>query len=321
MADQVLSQEEIDALLSAMDKGEVDLKQDAPAQEVVREYNLTSRNTLLRSQFHGLEEVCDRFATRLSVGLSTSLQQSIEVEPVSTEMVKYGEFINIFSTPTHLSIFTLEPLIGEAMMAIQPQLVFSLIDCMFGGPGKPLGRTREFTLIEQRMMKKFAAEALAGLQEAWSVVHKVKIGLRRSESKPEFVRLAGANDLMVIIVFGVKGEAFTGNIHLCLSYLTLEPIKDILAATERHEKDSQPAWHDQLRRLLKDTPVNIIAELGQTSRTVGEVLKLQVDDVLHLPSGPKDQIVLKVDGVPKFFGFPGIIKGNRAVEITRLVDR
>ncbi|MFZ1202609.1 MAG: hypothetical protein WAO07_20775, partial [Desulfobacterales bacterium] len=209
MADQVLSQEEIDALLSAMDKGEVDLKQDAPAQEVVREYNLTSRNTLLRSQFHGLEEVCDRFATRLSVGLSTSLQQSIEVEPVSTEMVKYGEFINIFSTPTHLSIFTLEPLIGEAMMAIQPQLVFSLIDCMFGGPGKPLGRTREFTLIEQRMMKKFAAEALAGLQEAWSVVHKVKIGLRRSESKPEFVRLAGANDLMVIIVFGVKGEAFT----------------------------------------------------------------------------------------------------------------
>ncbi len=321
MADQVLSQEEIDALLSAMDNGEVDLKQDTQPQEAVRKYNLTSRSTLLRSQFHGLEEVCDRFATRMSVSLSTSLQQPIEVGPVSTEMVKYGEFINAFSTPTHLSIFTMEPLIGEALMAVQPQLVFSLIDCMFGGPGKPLGRIREFTLIEQRMMKKFAAEALAGLQESWSTVHKVKIGLRRCESKPEFLRLAGANDLMVIIVFEVKGEAFTGNLHLCTSYLTLEPIKDILAATERREKDSQPAWHDQLRRLLEDTPVNIIAELGRTSRTVGEVLDLQVEDVLQLPSGPKDQIVLKVDGVPKFFGFPGIIKGNRAVEISRFFNR
>lgn len=321
MADQILSQEEIDALLSAMDKGEVDLKQDAHAPAVVRDYNLTSRSTLLRSQFHALEEVCDRFATRMSMSLSASLQQPIELAPLSTEMVKYGEFINAFSTPTHLNVFTMEPLIGEALMAVQPQLVFSLIDCMFGGAGKPLGRIREFTLIEQRMMKKFAAEALAGLEEAWSVVHKVRVGLRRSESKPEFVRLAGAGDLMVIIVFEVKGEAFTGNIHLCISYLMLEPIKDILAATERREMDSQPAWHDQLRELLKDTPVNIIAELGQTSRTVGEILNLQVDDVLHLPSGPKDQIVLKVDGVPKYFGFPGIIKGNRAVEITRLFNR
>jgi len=321
MADQILSQEEIDALLTAMDKGEVDLKHDAKDEPVVQDYNLTSRSTMLRSQFHALEEVCDRFATRMSLALSTTFQQPIEVGPVSTEMVKYGEFISSFSTPTNLTIFSMEPLIGEALMAVEPQLVFSLIDCMFGGDGKPLGRIREFTLIEQRMMKKFAAEALAGLEEAWSVVHKVSIGLRRIESKPEFAHLASAGEPMVVIVFGVKGLAFSGNIQLCISYLMLEPIKEVLVDAERREKDSQPAWHAQLRELLKDMPVNVIAELGQTSRTVGEVLSLQVDDVLQLPTGPKDQIVLKIDGVPKFFGFPGIIKGNRAVEIIRGLNR
>jgi len=100
----------------------------------------------------------------------------------------------------------------------------------------------------------------------------------------------------------------------------LEPIKAVLAATERREKDSQPVWHAQWRELLKDTPVNVTAELGQTSRTVGEVLNLQVDDVLQLPTGPKDQIVLKIDGVPKFLGFPGITKGSRAVEIIRCLN-
>jgi flagellar motor switch protein FliM len=321
MADQILSPEEIDALLSAMDKGEVDLKQDARDKPVVQAVNLTSRNTMLRSQLHALEEVCDRFATRMSLGLATVFQQPIEVGPVSTEMIQYGEFISSFSTPTNLNIFTMEPLIGEALMAIEPQLVFSLIDCMLGGDGKPLGRIRDFTLIEQRMLKKFAAEVLTWLEAVWSILHKVKVGLRRVESKPEFAHLASANEPMVVIVFGVKGQAFSGKIHLCISYLMLEPIKGILAATARREKDSQPAWHAQLRKLLADTPVNIIAELGRTFRTVGEVLNLQVDDVLQLPTGPKDQILLKIDGVPKFYGFPGVIKGNRAVEITRCLNR
>jgi len=317
MADQILSQEEIDALLSAMDKGEVDLKQDAQGPPVIREYSLTSQSTALRAQYLALDEVYDRFGNMLSRFMSNSLQRPIEIDLVSTETVKYNDFISSFPTPTSLNIFTMDPLIGSALMAVEADLVFSLIDCMFGGPGKPLERIREFTLIEQRMMKKFAGEVLTRLEQSWSAVHKVRINLRKTETKPEYVHLLTPNESAMIIVFGVKGEAFSGNIHLCLSQLMLEPIKEKLCSTCRREKENESSWYGQLKELIKDTPVNVIAELGRTVRTVGEVLKLQVDDVLQLPSGPKDEVVLKVGGVPKYFGFPGVIKGNRAVEIIK----
>ncbi len=317
MADQILSQEEIDALLSAMDKGEVDLKQNPQSEPVIQEYSLISGNAAQRAPFLALDEVYDRFGNALSRFMSNMFQRPVEAEFVSNETIKYSDFISAFPTPTSLNLFTMEPLIGSALLVIEPELVFSLIDCMFGGSGKPLERIREFTLIEQRMMKKFAAEVLSRLEAAWSCAHKVKITLNSTETKPEYIHLLNPNDPAMVIVFNIKGQEFSGNIHLCLSHIMLEPIKETLATACRREKDKPSTWYGQLKDLIQDTPVNVIAELGRTVRTVGEVLNLQVDDVLQLPSGPKDQVVLKVSGVPKFFGFPGVIKGNRAVEIIK----
>ena len=321
MAEQILSQEEIDALLSAMDRGEVDLEQEKKKDPVVEDYNLTSQNTMLRSQFYALEEVYDKFATLLDHSLTAAFQRSVEVAFTSTEMIKYGEFISAFSSPTSLNIFTMEPLIGSAMLAIESKLVFSLIDCMFGGNGKPLSQTREFTLIEQRMMQKFATEVLEALEEAWSIVLPVNIALKKTETKPEFAHLANPNEVMIIIVFSVKSQEFSGNIHLCLSYLMLEPIKDKLSSAYRSESDTENAWSGQLNSLLQDTEVNIIAQLGKCRQTVRDVLNLQLDDIIHLGTGPEDNILLTVDGVPKYHGFPGVIKGNRAVEITKRIRK
>ena len=319
MADQILSQEEIDALLSAMDRGEVDVEQEIRKEKVVEPYNLTSQNSMLRSQFYALEEVYDKYATLLDQSLSSTLQRPIEVEFVSTEMVKYGEFISAFSTPTSLNVFSMEPLIGSALMAIEAKLVFSLIDCMLGGDGKPVTQIRDFTLIEQRMIKKVAEELLQTFEEAWAVVHEVNIALRKTETKPEFVHLVNPNDLMIIMVFAIKGEEFSGNVHLCLSYLMLEPIKEKLSSTYRSGNDTEHTWQQQLTSLLKETHVNMIAELGKTQHTIRELLELEVDHVLRLNTGPKDPVVLTVDGIPKFRGLPGVIKGNRAVEITEQV--
>ena len=316
MAEQILSQEEIDALLTAMDRGEVDVEQDIKKEKVVEPCNLTSPNSMLGSQFYALEEVYDKFATLLNQSLSSTLQRPIEVEFVSTEMVKYGEFISAFSTPTSLNIFSMEPLIGSALMAMEAKLVFSLIDCMLGGDGKPTAQVRDFTLIEQRMIKKVAEELLQIYQEAWAVVHTVNITLRKTETKPEFVHLATPNDLMIIMVFAIKGHKFSGNIHLCLSYLMLEPIKEKLSSTYVSGEDTEHAWQHQLENLLKETHVNVIAELGKTQKTIRELLELEVDHILRLNTGPKDPVVLTVDGIPKFRGLPGVIKGNRAVEIT-----
>lgn len=318
MSDQILSQEEIDALLSAMDKGEVDLEEEVKPEAEVLAYNLTSQNIMLRDQFHALEEVYDKLGRLLGTSFSALLQRALEVDFVSTEMVKYTECINAFSNPTSFTIFTMEPLIGSAMLAIEPRLVYSLIDCMFGGVGKPTELMREFTLIEQRMMQKFAQEVLTSLQKAWKIVDSITVVFKKTEIKPEFVHLASPNDLMVVIVFSVKAQEFSGNLHICIPYLLLEPIKDKLSSKYLREKDMDHNWSEQLEKLLQDTQVTLIAELGIATRSVRDLMDLQVDDVVQLNTGPEDLVTLAVDHIPKFFGFPGIIKGNRAVEIAAL---
>jgi flagellar motor switch protein FliM len=318
MSDQILTQEEIDALLSAMDNGEVDLEEDIKQESEVLAYSLTSQNIMLRDQFYALEEVYDKLAKLLCTSFSALLQRSIEVEFGSTEMVKYTECISAFSNPTSFTIFTMDPLIGSAMLAIEPHLVYSLIDCMFGGSGKPTEWMREFTLIEQRMMRKFALEVLANLQKAWQIVDAINVVLKKTEIKPEFVHLASPSDLMVVIVFGVKGQEFAGNLHIIIPYLMLEPIKDKLSTKYLREKDMDHNWSEQLEMLLQDTPVTLIAELGVATRSVKDLLDLEIDDVIQLNTGPEDLVTLTIDRIPKFMGFPGIIKGNRAVEIAAL---
>jgi flagellar motor switch protein FliM len=321
MGDQILSQEEIDALLSAMDKGEVNPEQMKKAEVVVEPYSLTSQNLMLSNQFCALEEVYDKFATSLQTYLSSSLNQPAEVEFVSAEMTKYDEFISTFPSPTSLHIFNMEPLIGAALLAIEANLVFALIDCMLGGSGVPLDPVRDFTLIEQRMIKKFALKALETFEQTWESIHPVKVYLRRTETNPEFVHLVNSNELMFIVVFSIKGNDFSGNVHICIPYIMLEPIKDELSSAYRKEEELEHSWSTQLQGLLMDTQVNIVAELGKTTYTVEDLLNLQVDDVVQLDTGPQDPIMLKVGGIPKYQGFPGIINGNRAVEITKLLHK
>ena len=170
-------------------------------------------------------------------------------------------------------------------------------------------------------MGKFATEVLHGLQKAWSIIYPVRIKLKKAEIKPEFVHLASAPDLIVVIIFAIKGDEFSGNLHLCIPYLMLEPIKDKLSSKYLREKDREYIWGEQLQTLLQDTPVTVIAELGTTVKSIRDLLNLQVNDVLQLNTGPEDLVTLCVDHIPKFHGFPGIIKGNRAVEIASLIHK
>ena len=306
---------------SVFDEKEVDLEEEAKPETKVVAYNLTSQNVMLRDQFYALEEVYDKFATLLNRSLSASLQRVIEAEFVSIDMIKYSEFMGDFSNPTSFTIYSMDPLIGSAMLVIEPTLVYSLIDCMFGGDGKPAQQVREFTLIEQRMMRKFSLEVLHSLQQAWMIIDLINISLKKTEVKPEFVHLATPNDLMVVIVFVVKGEKFSGNFHICIPYLMLEPVKDKLSSKFLGSKDHEHTWSEQLQKLLLEMPITLVAELGLTTRSVRDLLELHIDDVLQLDTGPEDLITLSAGNVPKFIGFPGIIKGNRAVEIAALVPK
>lgn len=320
MSNQILTQDEIDALLSAMERGDVDVEQ-GPSKEVeAAPYNLTSQDVILRDQFSALEEVYDKFLRTVQNTLLSAMQRTITIDFVSTEMVKYQEFISAFSSPTSFNLFSMKPLIGKALLCIESNLVFSLIDCMFGGDGKPSTQIRDFTQIEQRMIKKFALDLLVRFEQSWSAIYPVQIDLKKIETKPEFVQLVPPNDVMLIIVFALKGQEFSGNFHLALPYLMLEPIKEKLSPKYLREQDLKNTWSPQLKNLLKDTFVTIIAELGRTQQTVRELINLQVEDVISLKAGPEDLISISVDQVPKYLGYPGIIKGNRAVEIAKLIN-
>jgi flagellar motor switch protein FliM len=321
MSDQILSQEEIDALLGAMAKGEVDIEAEAVPQELkAKTYDLTSQRIIMRDEFYALGEVYDKFTGTLQGALSASLQRSIDVSLVSTEMVKYGDFIKAFPNPTCYNIFSMDPLIGSGLLAIETDLVFSLIDCMFGGDGKPLTQVRDFTLIELRMMRKFAVEVLSNFEKAWEFLFPVKIALKKTETKSEFVHVVNSSELVVVIVFLLQGKEFSGHIYLCISYLMLEPIKEKLSSKYLREKDMAYAWKPQMENLLDDTFVVLVAELGRTVQSVSDLLNLQISDILKLNSGPDDLMTMEIAGVPKFLGFPGVAKGNRAVEITALLS-
>jgi len=321
MADQILSQEEIDALLSAMDSGEIDVaeeKKEAPVE--VRSYDLTAQNIMQRGQFDALAEVYDKFVTLLQVSVSNLFQRSISVKIISTETVKFGEFIKAFSNPTGFTIFSMEPLIGSALMAFEPSLVFSLIDCMFGGDGKPIEKIREFTMIERRMLQKIATAVLKDLETAWDVAYRLRLSLRKMETKPEFVYLVNPSDELIIVVFEISTASFSGNIHLCLPYLMLEPIKEQLSSSYLREKDRVSSFGNEIRNILGRTEVNFVAELGRTTYSVQEIMNLEVDDIIRLTTGPQNNVVLNIERVPKYLGMPGVVKGSKAVQITDLID-
>lgn len=323
MAEQILSQEEIDALLSAMDSGEVTIEEDPKpkAKAEARAYDLTSQSLTLRDQFDALDEVYDKFVNLLNVSIGSSLQRAIEVKQISKEIVKFGEFLHAFSHPTGFSIYSMDPFIGSALLAVEPNLGFALIDCMFGGVGRPLAKVREFTQIEQRMLSRFYSDVLSELERAWQVAYNIKIVQKRTETKPEFVNLVNLSDLVLIVVFSINGEEFSGNIHICTPFLMLEPVKEKLSSRYLREKDRAHAFRAQLAILLKDTKINMVVELGKTSSSIGSILELEKDDIVKLNSGPQDALVIKVEGQPKYLGMPGIVKGNRAIQITGLIQK
>lgn len=317
MTEQILSQEEIDALLSSIEDGDVNLAPDNKEQikAAAEPYDLTSQNTMLREQFNALEEVYDRFEMLLQNTLASLLQKVCEIKLVSSNMVKYGEFIAAFSNPTSLNLFSMDPLIGTSLFVMEPEMVFVLIDCMFGGEGKSLSPIREFTSIEKRMMYRFANEVLKDLEKAWDIVYPVKLSLKSTETKPEFVHIAASNDLMINTEYSITWGDFSGNIYISTPYLMLEPIKDKLSTTYMMGKNTENAWRFQIQELLKNTMVEVVGELGKNVYTVGDILKLEINDVLKFNTGPDDYVAVNVEGVTKFQGLPGVVKGNRAVQI------
>ncbi|MFQ5717740.1 MAG: flagellar motor switch protein FliM [Nitrospinales bacterium] len=322
---QVLSQKEVDALLRGVGEGEVETETDQP-EEVsgVVSYDLTSQEKIIRGRLPTLDIINQMFSRLFRNSLSTMLRRSADVSTISTDTVKFGEFLKSLPVPSSLHVFRMEPLRGHGLIVVESKLVFSLIDIFFGGPGssklKAVGR--DFSSIEIRMTKNVVVKTLEDFEGAWKPVHPISINYVRSEVNPQFAAIVPPTDIVLVIVFEVEMGSTSGIITVCIPYSTLEPVMPKLREVFQSEKvEVDHAWLRRLREQLVQAEVDLVVELGETTIDAGELLKMQVGDTVMLGSDVSDPLSLKVQGVEKFKGYHGVSRGNKAIQITDVVER
>ncbi len=318
MSDAILSQEEIDALLSSMDKGEVDL--DAAPQVESEAYDITSPHVDQKEDFDALGEVYEKFTRRFKNTLETHLQTGITIQLAHKSIVRYSDIIQAHPHPSGFGIFSMEPLVGKGLIIADPKLFFVLIDCMAGGTGRPPKSIRDFTPIEMGIMRRVFTHILKDLETAWQVVYATRISLEKVESNPEYLHIADNADLMQVKQYDITVNKSTASLYLCFPYLMLDAIRHELSSSFLQSKNTKQVYADQLKQVLHMTPVTVTAELGKSLQTVRDILHLKQDDIITLDQGPQDQVIISVESVPKFQGIAGVTKGNRAIHIFGMVQ-
>jgi flagellar motor switch protein FliM len=316
---KILSQDEVDALLRGMTGGEIEVETDqAASADGVIAYDLTNQDRIIRGRMPTLEIINDRFARIFRSSISAALRKVVDISTTSIDMIKFGEFMRSLPVPTSLHIFRMEPLRGHAIMVIETRLVFNLVDSFFGGDGKSDIKIegRDFTPIEHRVTRRVVEMVLSDLEKAWKPVHELSLIYHRSEINPQFAGIVPPTDVVVVIKFDLEMEQTAGTIIVCIPYSTIEPIRNKLYAG--YQSDQLEIDHEWMRRFkeqLKQAKVTLTAVLGQASITGRELLNLKIGDTIQLEQDVTEPVVIRVQGVPKFAGIPGVVEGNQAIKV------
>lgn len=317
---KILAQDEVDALLRGLSGGEIESETDVQIDPSgIVPFDLANQDRIIRGRMPVLEIVNDRFARLCTNALTNAIRKRVELNPISIDMTKFGDFLRSLPVPTSINIFKMEPLRGNAIIVVDSRLVFALVENVFGGSGStPKVEGRDFTRIEQAIVDRIIKIALDNMEESWRPVHDVKLELVRSEINPQFAAIVPPSDVVVVINFEVELDTSIGSMIICLPYATIEPIRSKLHAsfqTERLEVDH--AWVSRLKERLLETPVDLKIRMGTTQITSNQLLRLQVGDVLMLDTDIEDMLPCTVAGVTKFWGIPGIVKYNKAYQIIK----
>lgn len=322
---QILSQEEVDALLRGVSDGEIETEaEDLGDDGGVVAYDLTSQERIIRGRMPTLDIINQRFSRLFRNSLSSALRKVLDVSAVSTDTVKFGEFIKSLPVPASLHIFRMSPLRGFALLVAESKMVFALVDSFFGGSGEAKMKIegRDFTTIEQRIIKNVIIMALADLQKAWAPVHPVDMVFVRSEVNPQFAAIVPPTDVVVVILYEVEMDQFSGTLTVCLPYSTIEPIIGKLkAGFQSDQLEVDLAWVRRLRERLAMAEVECRVKLGEATVTSRDFINIKPGDVLTLGTDVSDELMVSVGGVPKYMGVPGVVRGNKAIKITRVLQR
>ncbi len=317
---KILDQDEVDALLRGLSGGEIEAETDILEDDSgVVVFDLSNQDRIIRGRMPVLEIINDRFARLASNALANAMRKRADVNPISIDMSKFGDFMRSLPVPTSINIFKLDPLRGNAILVVDSRLVFAMVESFFGGAGsQPKIEGRDFTPIEQAIINRVVRIALENMEESWQPVHEVHIELVRSEVNPQFAAIVPPSDVVIVVTFEVELENAIGSLIVCLPYATIEPIRTKLYAsfqTERLEVDH--AWISRFKERLMETPVELVVRFGRSQITGRQLLSLKPGDIIMLDNDVDDLLEAEVQGVRKFQGIPGLVKSNKAFQIVK----
>jgi len=322
----VLSQSEIDDLLSALSTGVVSAEEikDEQKQRKIKAYDFKRPDKFSKDQIRTLYMLHENFARLMNTYLSAHLRTIVHIDVASVDQLTYEEFIRSLPNPSVIGVFQMRPLKGNAILEFNPNVIFSIIDRLFGGPGLPPSKTRSLTDIEEAIVKRVINKTLECFQEAWKQVVAIEPKLEIMESNPQFTQIVPPNDMVVIITLHIKIGQAEGLVNICIPYLVLEPIMSKLTTTywvaSSVAKQALPEHINAIQRKLEKAFIPLFVELGKTTITVQELLGLTVNDVLQLNSKVEEDLDVLVGQNRKFRGKPGISGHKVALQVTKVIS-
>ena len=317
---QVLDQNEVDSLLSAVadtQPGDSAPEDDGLSQGAIQ-YDMANQDRIIRGRLPTLDIIHDRFIRLLRISLSTMLRKMANISVNSTGPLKFSEFMNSLPLPSCLNLLRLDPLRGSCVIVIESKLLYAFVDSLFGGSDVPYTKIegKDFTEIEIKIARKIILTACDDLEKAWEPVYPLKIGYSRTEINPQFVAIVSPSDVVIATTFDVELEKVSGTLKLVIPYSTLEPIKSKLSVgfqSEQLEVDFE--WVNRIREQLNNTVVDLSVPIGETMIQARDLMNMEIGDIIQLSSDATLPLEVRVEGIKKFIGVPGIIKGVRGIRI------
>ncbi len=313
----LLSQDEIDALLHGVDGGDIDTEDEDIFDGEARAYDFTSQDRIVRGRMPTLEMINERFARYFRTSLFNMLRRSPEISVGGVQMLKFAEYVHSLFVPTSLNLVNIRPLRGTALFVFDPKLVFITVDNFFGGAGKFYNKIegREFTQTEMRIIEMMLEKSFVDMQEAWAPVLGVEFEYQNSEVNPHFANIVSPTEVVVISTFHIELDGGGGDLHVTIPYSMLEPIRELLDAgtvSDRTEVDER--WTTALKEDIKNADIELTSTLIEIEVTLGDVLNMKEGDIV--PFEFPESVLLKTDDeVPVFRGKFGHHQGNNAIKI------
>lgn len=317
----LLTQDEIDALLHGVTSGDVESEDDDLLDDgEAHSYDFNSQDRIVRGRMPTLEMINERFARYFRISLFNMLRRTAEISVGSVQMLKFAEYVHSLFVPASLNLTKVEPLRGTGLFVFDPKLVFTVVDNFFGGEGKFHAKIegREFTPTEQRIIQMMLDQSYKDMKEAWNPVLPVNFSFQGMEVNPHFANIVSPSEVVVVTTFHVELDGGGGDLHVTLPYSMVEPIREVLdAGVQSDRDDTDDRWSVALAEEIKEADVEMSSTLTEVDISLDDLKELKAGDII--PIDLPEKVTIRVEDIPVFRGSFGVSDGKNAIKIAERV--